>query len=393
VGQQQRALVRTELQIESLSFAQLSQLLSNLLKVLKIDGAKVGDLVKDAPTTASVAATGRAGEPVDTTGPEDEEENEGELADADAEAEVDEYGDLQEPVVDLDDTSAAAANPAEQSESASCDVVTHSGDFSLVALCETVTSAEAALELVTSLVIKKSAYAEVALLLAHFHAHGTFQTSDLVVGDHLQSADSATCPASFEAAPLCAVRESLPAAVAALDEQFGLRSARADLQALRTRSSELKTRTAEVERKLVAAKGASEELLRHADHLEYLAMKDQCFEKEDGAFTYSLCILGAITQKEVVGHRSVTLGTHEAVEVMGDSATPVHGVMPSALLKYGNGQHCHAFGARTATVTVSCAAKNALISATEPSTCAYRLHFESPAACTPKYAQMVGISA
>ncbi len=124
----------------------------------------------------------------------------------------------------------------------------------MVALGETVTSAEAALELVISLliclVIKKSAYAEVALLLAH----DTFQNSDLVVGDHLQSADTATCPASFEAAPLCAVRESHPAAVAALDEQLEQRCARADLQSLRTRSSELKTRWPPV-------------LLRHANHL------------------------------------------------------------------------------------------------------------------------------
>jgi hypothetical protein len=61
-------------------------------------------------------------------------------------------------------------------------------------------------------------------------------------------------------------------------------------------------------------------------------------------------------------------------------------------MKFGKGDHCHAFGARTATVTVSCAAQHALISATEPSTCAYKLHFESPAACTPKYAEVSGIS-
>jgi len=392
VTREKRRLVRSELQIEALSFAQLSQLLSNLLKVLSIEGGKVGDILKDSPSPAAAHHRRAA------TAAEDTEElpvDEDDYSDSDPHAEHDHD-------LDLDNVEAPAVVAAAETAAgveASCDVVSHSSDLTLVPLCDTITSADAAAEALVTLTIKKSAYSEISLLLAHHHAHGTFEESHVVVRQHLDSDSRGICPASFEAVPaaagqahLCNVRDSLPAEVGGLDARFGLAEARAALSDLRTRANEVRNKVSEVERKLKAAQAANEELVKHAEELEYLAMKDQCFDKEDGAFTYSLCILGAITQKEVVGHRSVTLGTHEAIEFTGENAAPVNGVVPSAILKYGGGQHCHAFGARTATVTVSCAATNALISATEPSTCAYRLHFESPAACTPKYAQQTGIA-
>ncbi len=396
VAQAQRKLVRHELQVEALDFASLSQLLSNLLKVLKIEGSSVTRLVEDiASKDADASATSRR------SSVNSEEEDEQIEGDADADVgdrlhDEDEYGDVAEQQQDIDlDAQQETVVASSDAEAATCEVVSLSSDVALLPLCNSVTSAETALEVLVKIVIKKNAYKEVALLLAHHHAHGPSADSHDFVRQHMDSELSNTCPATFETEPaqkLCSVRESLPAEVSSLDAQLGLTEARTRLQALRTEASENRNKLAEVERKLKTAQGADDELLTHANELEYLAMKDQCFDKEDGAFTYSLCILGAITQKEVVGHRSVTLGTHEGIEHTGDNAAPVNGVVPSAVLKYGNGQHCHAFGARTATVTVSCAPQNALISATEPSTCAYRLHFESPAACSPKYAQLAGIA-
>eukprot|EP00598_Pedospumella_elongata_P005552 CAMPEP_0184969722 /NCGR_PEP_ID=MMETSP1098-20130426/2413_1 /TAXON_ID=89044 /ORGANISM="Spumella elongata, Strain CCAP 955/1" /LENGTH=611 /DNA_ID=CAMNT_0027491533 /DNA_START=1 /DNA_END=1836 /DNA_ORIENTATION=+ len=401
VAHAQRKLVRHELQVEALNFASLSQLLSNLLKVLKIEGSSVKRLAEDIASPASEDADASTTSRRASVSSENEGEHiEG---DADADADVgdrlhdeDEYGDVaeQQQDIDLDAQQETVAVPAD-AEAPTCEVVSLSSDVALLPLCDSVTNAETALEALVKIVIKKNAYKEVSLLLAHHHAHGPSTDSHEFVRQHLDSELSNTCPASFETEPaqkLCSVRESLPVEVSALDAQLGLTEARTRLQTLRTEASENRNKLNEVERKLKTAQGANDELLQHADELEYLAMKDQCFDKEDGAFTYSLCILGAITQKEVVGHRSVTLGTHEGIELTGDNAAPVNGVVPSAVLKYGNGQHCHAFGARTATVTVSCAPQNALISATEPSTCAYRLHFESPAACSPKYAQLAGIA-
>ena len=402
VAHAQRKLVRHELQVEALNFASLSQLLSNLLKVLKIEGSSVKRLAEDIASPASEDADASTTSRRASVSSEDEGEEHIE-GDADADADVgdrlhdeDEYGDVAEQQldIDLDAQQETVAVPAD-AEAASCEVVSLSSDVALLPLCDSVTNAETALEALVKIVIKKNAYKEVSLLLAHHHAHGPSTDSHEFVRQHLDSELSNTCPASFETEPaqkLCSLRESLPVEVSALDAQLGLTEARTRLQTLRTEASENRNKLNEVERKLKTAQGANDELLQHADELEYLAMKDQCFDKEDGAFTYSLCILGAITQKEVVGHRSVTLGTHEGIELTGDNAAPVNGVVPSAVLKYGNGQHCHAFGARTATVTVSCAPQNALISATEPSTCAYRLHFESPAACSPKYAQLAGIA-
>ena len=61
------------------------------------------------------------------------------------------------------------------------------------------------------------------------------------------------------------------------------------------------------------------------------------------------------------------------------------------ILKFKEGQHCHAFGARTAELHVKCGVENKVFSAREPSTCAYLLEMESPAACTIKYAQENGL--
>ena len=156
---------------------------------------------------------------------------------------------------------------------------------------------------------------------------------------------------------------------------------------------EVNTKTKEVEAKQKIAATANDDLVKYKDHLEYLAMKDQCFEVVDGQFSYSLCMLGSITQKEVSGSREVTLGTHQSIEPAYDTPSNSHNgrTPPSTIMRFGGGQHCHAFGARTAQVTVACAAKNALISASEPSTCAYSLYFESPVACTLKYAQLNGL--
>lgn len=82
------------------------------------------------------------------------------------------------------------------------------------------------------------------------------------------------------------------------------------------------------------------------------------------------------------GGGSVTLGRYSSIKDTENGGATMH---------FDQGQHCHAFGARTADVHVTCGAENRLLSASEPSTCYYSFKFESPAACTEKFAVSNGI--
>ena len=118
----------------------------------------------------------------------------------------------------------------------------------------------------------------------------------------------------------------------------------------------------------------------HIDHLEWLHLKDECFSIKGGEFTYDVCIMGVITQSDGRGSR-VTLGNYNKLE-RGDSTTT---------LKYQDGQHCWNHGARAADVTVTCGAENKVTEVVEPSTCYYTFALTSPAACTEKVGQQLGL--
>lgn len=396
VASEQRNLVKTKLRLESFDLAELAQFLSSLLKLVKIEGSAVGDLV-DPPKHAAA--------PVTETAEEDDVNDQDDVIPADRFGDDDTVDAYQGEVLDVDaiqdpvslETEASEIVTAAATQGNSCELVNLTNDDALLPLCHAITDAETTRDLIRDVVQKRAAYNEAMLLLGFRHVSGSFSGSDQFALNHLETSTN-TCPASFESIPSatadthhCSLKDTLPAELSGIEVHFGLPELRAELEALHTQRSEVRRKVVEVENKHKAALEASSELEQHKDQLEYLAMKGQCFDKEDGAFTYSLCILGSITQKEVVGHREVTLGTFQSIEPAYDSPA-VNGVVPSVIMRFDRGQHCHAFGARTASVTVSCAAKNALISATEPSTCAYKLHFESPAACTPKYAQISGIA-
>ena len=124
---------------------------------------------------------------------------------------------------------------------------------------------------------------------------------------------------------------------------------------------------------------AKAELELYKDFLEFLALKGQCFETVGGKFSYSVCLLDKVTQKEIDGHREVTLGRFDSLS---DEELQDNYVVN---MNFSNGEYCHAFGARKATVRMSCGVENKVISASEPSTCSYLLEVLTPAACSPKY--------
>ncbi len=118
----------------------------------------------------------------------------------------------------------------------------------------------------------------------------------------------------------------------------------------------------------------------HSDHLEWLHLKNECFSIKGGEFTYDVCIMGQITQNDGRGSR-VTLGNFNQLQRSDSSTT----------LKYQDGQHCWNHGARAADVTVTCGSENIITEVIEPSTCYYTFSMTSPAACTEKVGQDLGL--
>lgn len=130
------------------------------------------------------------------------------------------------------------------------------------------------------------------------------------------------------------------------------------------------------------ASSAANELEKYNDKLEYLHLKDQCFPTIDGKFTYNVCVMKTVTQKETHGNNDVTLGKFDSISDDDKGNVIMH---------FTEGDHCWNHGNRKADVTIRCGKENKLISATEPSTCFYTLEFESPAACSEKFADFNGI--
>lgn len=115
------------------------------------------------------------------------------------------------------------------------------------------------------------------------------------------------------------------------------------------------------------------------DQLEYMALQDQCFSVKGGEYTYNVCMLGSTTQVSTGGN-TVTLGQYERIVPKADG---------SVVMEFTKGQHCHAFGARRASVHIACGADNTVLVVDEPSTCNYSFEMTSPAACNPTMAQFL----
>lgn len=78
---------------------------------------------------------------------------------------------------------------------------------------------------------------------------------------------------------------------------------------LQSIEDDLAGQIATLQRQKETAEQAQKDLDFYKDHLEYLALKGSCFEVVDGKFSYSLCMLDSVTQKELEGNfNSVVLG-------------------------------------------------------------------------------------
>ena len=208
---------------------------------------------------------------------------------------------------------------------------------------------------------------------------------------HTNSVSTATT-ASIEAPPphltpeQCAVHGDMPAQLMRAKSHTGvptptlaasgLPEAEAKLEVLRGELRQRTERESEVKAELDKVNKLAQNYKAHSNDLEWMYLQDQCFSVQGGEYTYNVCIMGTATQS------GTSLGKFKDLTRRPDG---------SVVMEYTNGNHCHAFGARRATVTATCGAENKVLVVDEPSTCYYTFQMLSPAACSPDVGGALGM--
>lgn len=154
---------------------------------------------------------------------------------------------------------------------------------------------------------------------------------------------------------------------------------RPEAEVARSNSQEIEINLYQVKNEYERKQNYKKELENYTNNFEFFYLKSKCFDAIDGKFTYSLCFLENIHQKETDGGNRVSLGNFKSLDELDDGTFE---------MKFDSGQYCHAFGPRTASVKISCGSENKLTEAAEPSTCFYTFKFSTPAACSVKFGNL-----
>jgi len=236
-------------------------------------------------------------------------------------------------------------------------------------------------DLIIDILKSSNKYQETQLVVGYYKIMNSFRGAPQFIQIHRNSNDN-TCPAHWGSNEhdVCNIGSRLEILVKNVDDNLSNDSIS---KPWFHKYNEANERLRHLETEETEASGAADELKKYEDKLEYLHLKDQCFSTIDAKFTYTLCVMKDVTQKETDGYNEVTLGKFESIKDDGKG---------NVIMQFDNGQHCWAHGERKADVTIKCGKENKLISATEPSTCFYTLEFESPAACSPTFAEFNGIA-
>lgn len=227
---------------------------------------------------------------------------------------------------------------------------------------------------------------ELQILVGYFITYKTFDASDKYYEALMAREDTNVCPLEFsvQSDSICNLGSQLEDIYRVFELSFDNFDPIA-IQAFKeveTAFYGMQKRLDVVESDRKIAESAANDLEVHGSYLSLLAHRNDCFETIGGAYKYSFCPFGSVTQSEVDGHSTVTLGSFDSVVGNDDG---------SFFMKFKEGQHCYAFGARSADVKITCGKENALISAREPSTCFYHFDFISPVGCTEKFAANQGL--
>lgn len=234
--------------------------------------------------------------------------------------------------------------------------------------------------------IKKASY-EAQILIGHYKIFGTMDGAKLYLQKVMELSQNSLeqrklCPVEFEKFPdACTVGERIDVAI--LTNNY-VNFASPQALTVREQVKYSKDKLANLKKAVREAEKFIHEGEEHKDFIEFLALKDQCFEVDDGKFTYSYCVGVSVKQQENK-HSSTLLGNYAGASTI---AVQDNGEIK---VQFHKGQNCYGIGPRSAEVSITCGSVDALKSASEPSTCSYALVFESPIGCTKQYALYNGI--
>eukprot|EP00607_Mallomonas_marina_P010089 CAMPEP_0182419396 /NCGR_PEP_ID=MMETSP1167-20130531/3865_1 /TAXON_ID=2988 /ORGANISM="Mallomonas Sp, Strain CCMP3275" /LENGTH=489 /DNA_ID=CAMNT_0024594305 /DNA_START=423 /DNA_END=1892 /DNA_ORIENTATION=- len=315
---------------------------------------------------------------------------------------VDEHLDIVDDDMELGDTDEYASTPHYTSHhsdthndqgstlSQDCVLKQYSSDPRVHVLCSSTPSDDTLRDFLIYVVHQRQVTKELQLLWGYYLVKqsfdGVIEFAEKVLnpvsvqdGQEIENSQN-TCPSEFAAMPeVCSIDEDVKTLLRQADTDYKHPPAEEARQALRKADNTL--RDAKIH--LQNAEKTKRDMEKYGpEKLAFFALKGQCFEGKDGKFTYKLCMLETLEQSSLTDP-TVRLGKF-------DSIIDVDGGSKFKIL-FKQGQHCHAFGPRTAEVEVSCGAENILKDAREPSTCFYSFQFETPAACTPTFAQFNGL--
>lgn len=363
--------IHSALSLHDMEERSLAQFISHLMDLLNLGPSDVRDIQSSLQKGENWRrATSREPQPL----PDEDEEGH-------YDRHEDPYDDYdQESHHDLESEHHDTAE--EQTEIADCgaDAITSDARIQMLICDGGVDAMQTLRTLLVHLIRSQKSLPEVQTIIGFYKLHGTFEGIEQFLKQ--SPPVEGTCPAEFAALPgVCEVPSQLSAILHEMDVAYASEEA--------SRAKEAMDTAVRLRDENIRARKEVKEQIRLYDSLEangqgaLIEVKDKCFKVKDGKFEYEVCYLGSIfqTSLEQGGGRTL-LGSFSSVQ-----DTPEGDVM----LFYEHGQHCHAFGARKASVHVTCGRADEVIEAREPSTCAYSFRMKSPLACTAKYGLLQGL--
>jgi protein kinase C substrate 80K-H len=390
--------------LDNMQEATLAPLLSTLFSVYDMLEDDVSDVLTQAMAAPSPSAQAVVREEVNVDFG-DGVDGEAYYADEQGSDSVDDpYGGEEEEVA-LDEEPKLAASTDEEETAKStisaenCGLLKHSADERLYPICSALQQDKADLsvarQFLAHLILARNGGEDMQVLLGFQKVFGTLDGAKeyhrQLTSTPLSENRRRACPVDFEQFPgVCGIGDSISAVSNKLDYRYHRRE---EAESARSAVKNLEESRRHLQEKMRECEKEVEEGEKFEGFLEFLSLKDQCYEQKDGNFVYSVCMLGQVTQKENGRGNSVVLGKFKSPAESIKPHDIVEGTVstPGLRMLYDRGTHCHAFGARSAEVIVSCGPENVLSEASEPSTCFYSFKLETPAACTPQFAKSIGL--
>jgi hypothetical protein len=397
--------INSFLNLEKLTEEKLSPLLTVLFSLLDVIEEDIHEILQSKSLLPSPSSSQSAPASNDERAPTDFGDHvEDPYGDYDEEF-VPPHSEEGEETISLD--TASSEGEVISYDDKNCPLLKFSSDDRLHILCPLYSKESNPLrslhQFLIQFIITRKPLKEIQLVMGYEFISGTYEgakeffhriLATTLPAENEQGQQHDYCPLEFEKHPeLCLLADRLNTLFLSGDvEQYSrpeVQEANELIQQLTTQQNELNKLKRESENLINESSNYDDQLL------DLLNLKGECFDRVDGAFTYTVCLGTKVTQKENGrGNAGVNLGTFSDPKssiVMDEAIDGLTGKrIPVMKLLYSNGQHCHAFGARKAEVLVTCGEKTQLLDATEPSTCAYSFEMESPIACSEEYAKAYG---